>query len=324
MDSRAVPAADLGAELPAARAGDGRLPAELVRGAVAVRDRPRVPHPPLQPRLPDPAPVRLYSLREAVPVPGLRDAAGAAGGHRRAQRRILPFVEQALRSRDSAGPDARRRCRCSSCTPTATAITPRARARCGSGRDARWWTRRPAAIAQFFGLSWPTGTASYDLGNRIVDIVPIPGHENAHVAIYDRRTGSCSPGTRSTRAGSTSARSRPTGTAWTGWWIHGHPARRPRARRAHRAVAHALRGLPGGTQYQPDEHALELGARTWSSSRPRSRPCRGPSSRRGCATSSSGPRRHLDPGLRRRLVPVAVSRTVAVKSIRPRAPAGTT
>ena len=48
---------------------------------------------------------------------------------------------------------------------------------------------QPAAIAQFFGLAWPTGTASYELGNRTIDVVPIPGHEAAHIAVYDRRTG---------------------------------------------------------------------------------------------------------------------------------------
>jgi glyoxylase-like metal-dependent hydrolase (beta-lactamase superfamily II) len=48
---------------------------------------------------------------------------------------------------------------------------------------------QPAAIAQFFGLTWPTGTAQYDLGNRVIDVVPIPGHEAAHIAVYDRRTG---------------------------------------------------------------------------------------------------------------------------------------
>jgi hydroxyacylglutathione hydrolase len=48
---------------------------------------------------------------------------------------------------------------------------------------------QPSAIAQFFGLVWPTGTAQYDLGNRVFDVVPIPGHEAAHIAVYDRRTG---------------------------------------------------------------------------------------------------------------------------------------
>jgi hydroxyacylglutathione hydrolase len=31
-------------------------------------------------------------------------------------------------------------------------------------------------------------TSTIDLGNRIVDVIPIPGHEATHVAFYDRRT----------------------------------------------------------------------------------------------------------------------------------------
>src|SRR5262249_16885463 len=48
----------------------------------------------------------------------------------------------------------------------------------------------PAALQQFFGLSrWPDEIASYDLGERTIDVIPIPGHEPASIAIYDRRTG---------------------------------------------------------------------------------------------------------------------------------------
>jgi len=35
----------------------------------------------------------------------------------------------------------------------------------------------------------PAGKSVIDLGGRLVDVVPIPGHEDAHVAFYDRRTG---------------------------------------------------------------------------------------------------------------------------------------
>jgi glyoxylase-like metal-dependent hydrolase (beta-lactamase superfamily II) len=51
----------------------------------------------------------------------------------------------------------------------------------------------PAAVAEvrrFFGLPhWPDSTAAFDLGGRVLDVVPIPGHEEAHIALYDRRTG---------------------------------------------------------------------------------------------------------------------------------------
>jgi glyoxylase-like metal-dependent hydrolase (beta-lactamase superfamily II) len=36
---------------------------------------------------------------------------------------------------------------------------------------------------------WPNGLAHIDLGNRIVDVIPTPGHNETHVAFYDRNTG---------------------------------------------------------------------------------------------------------------------------------------
>lgn len=45
-----------------------------------------------------------------------------------------------------------------------------------------------SAVASFFGItSWPTQSATYDLGGRILDVVPIPGHQSAHIALFDRR-----------------------------------------------------------------------------------------------------------------------------------------
>lgn len=47
----------------------------------------------------------------------------------------------------------------------------------------------PTAVQNFFGItSWPTQIVSYDLGGRIVDVIPIPGHQAAHIALYDRNT----------------------------------------------------------------------------------------------------------------------------------------
>lgn len=45
------------------------------------------------------------------------------------------------------------------------------------------------ALQAFFGIQhWPTDIVPFDLGNRVVDIIPIPGHEIAHIAVYDRQT----------------------------------------------------------------------------------------------------------------------------------------
>lgn len=117
-----------------------------------------------------------------------------------------------------------------------------------------------AAIAQFFGLVWPTGTAQYDLGARAIDIVPIPGHESAHIAVYDRRTGILLTGD----------------TLYPGrLYVSAQQAFRDSIDRLvdftlTRPIAHALGAhieqhrtpyldYPIGTTQQPDEHVLELG-----------------------------------------------------------------
>ncbi len=44
-------------------------------------------------------------------------------------------------------------------------------------------------VAAFFRLAdWPNQIGHYDLGGRVLDIVPTPGHEPAHIMVYDART----------------------------------------------------------------------------------------------------------------------------------------
>lgn len=48
----------------------------------------------------------------------------------------------------------------------------------------------PEDVAAFFGLkNWPTQPASFDLGNRTVEILPTPGHHPSHVVVFDEATG---------------------------------------------------------------------------------------------------------------------------------------
>jgi len=120
---------------------------------------------------------------------------------------------------------------------------------------------KPDAIAAFFKIAgWPRGSAEYDLGGRILDIVPIPGHEPASIAIYDRRT-------RVLLTGDTLYPGR--------LYVRDAPAFAASIDRlvdftATREVAHVLGAhienrrapfldYPQGTTYQPDEHVLELG-----------------------------------------------------------------
>ena len=41
---------------------------------------------------------------------------------------------------------------------------------------------------QFNFSDWPNGIAHIDLGDRSVDVVPTPGHNATHIALYDRKT----------------------------------------------------------------------------------------------------------------------------------------
>ena len=48
---------------------------------------------------------------------------------------------------------------------------------------------KPENVAQFFGVAhWPDDIGSFDLGGRMLSIIPTPGHEPAHIMVYDPRT----------------------------------------------------------------------------------------------------------------------------------------
>jgi len=119
----------------------------------------------------------------------------------------------------------------------------------------------PAALSQFFKLTaWPDASATYDLTGRPIDVIPIPGHEPASIALYDRRTGllltgdSLYPGRLYVRDGSAFTASIQRLVVFT----RDKPV-------AHILGAHVENArtpyvdYPEGTTYQPDEHALELG-----------------------------------------------------------------
>jgi hydroxyacylglutathione hydrolase len=45
------------------------------------------------------------------------------------------------------------------------------------------------ATKRFYGIEhWPTDIGHVDLGARVIDVIPIPGHSAASVAFYDRNT----------------------------------------------------------------------------------------------------------------------------------------
>ncbi len=45
------------------------------------------------------------------------------------------------------------------------------------------------SVRRFYGFTnWPDGIAQIDLGNRTVDVIPTPGHNETEVSFYDRDT----------------------------------------------------------------------------------------------------------------------------------------
>ena len=45
------------------------------------------------------------------------------------------------------------------------------------------------SLRKFFGFAdWPNGLAQIDLGGRVIDLIPTPGHHEDHIVFYDRNT----------------------------------------------------------------------------------------------------------------------------------------
>lgn len=119
-----------------------------------------------------------------------------------------------------------------------------------------------AGIQHFYSLpDWPEGEASLELGGRSLTVFPIPGHEAAHIALYDADTQILLTGD----------------TLYPGLLtVRDWPAYRASAARLARfAAAHAISDVLGahiemkrtprqmyplGTTFQPDEHPLQLTA----------------------------------------------------------------
>ena len=117
------------------------------------------------------------------------------------------------------------------------------------------------AVQSGFGIRrWPEEIVQYDLGQRIIDVIPIPGHEPSSIAIYDRQTAILLTGD----------------TLYPGRLYVREPGDYVRSIKRlveftqDKPVAHVLGthientrtpylDYPVGTTHQPDEHALELG-----------------------------------------------------------------
>ncbi len=119
----------------------------------------------------------------------------------------------------------------------------------------------PEALQKAFAIAkWPEESGSIDLGDRMVDVIPIPGHQPAHVAYYDRKTGILLTGDH-LYPGRLYVTDFPTYLASTLRLVkftEGKPV-------AHILGCHIEQSstpfvdYPTGTKYQPQEHELALG-----------------------------------------------------------------
>jgi glyoxylase-like metal-dependent hydrolase (beta-lactamase superfamily II) len=113
---------------------------------------------------------------------------------------------------------------------------------------------------KFYGIEkWPESIGQIDLGERVLDVIPIPGHDALSIAFYDRQTGilltgdSLYPGRLYVRDFAEFARSTKRLVEFT----RGKPV-------AHVLGTHVeqsstpFQDYPVGTKYQPDEHPLAL------------------------------------------------------------------
>jgi len=120
----------------------------------------------------------------------------------------------------------------------------------------------PVEIQKAAGIAkWPTDLGMIDLGGRIIDVIPIPGHNDASIALYDRLTGNLLTGD--------SLYPGRLGVSLAEVPNFAASAKRLAAFVNTHDVAHVLGthieqtktaylDYPRGTIYQPEEHSLDL------------------------------------------------------------------
>ena len=114
--------------------------------------------------------------------------------------------------------------------------------------------------SHFFGIAhWPGDTGKLDLGGRVLDVIAIPGHDVLSLAYYDRQTGvlftgdSLYPGRLYVRDFPAFVKSTERLVRFTEGKIVTHVLG------CHIEQSRtAYLDYPVGTQYQPDEHLLEM------------------------------------------------------------------
>ena len=118
----------------------------------------------------------------------------------------------------------------------------------------------PEAVSKAAGIAkWPADIGSIDLGGRVVDVIPIPGHNDASITLYDRVTGNLLTGD-SLYPGRLTVPDLPAGAESAKRlvaFVETHPIAYVLGTHIEQMRAPYL-DYPRGTTYQPDEHALAL------------------------------------------------------------------
>jgi hydroxyacylglutathione hydrolase len=120
----------------------------------------------------------------------------------------------------------------------------------------------PPEVSKAAGIAtWPTDPGQIDLGDRVIDVIPIPRHETASIALYDRKTGIFMPGDTLYPGRITTSQAQlpafVASAARMAAFVEAHPV-------AHVLGTHIEQSrtpyvdYPRGTTYQPEEHVLEL------------------------------------------------------------------
>ncbi len=116
------------------------------------------------------------------------------------------------------------------------------------------------ATKRFYGIkNWPTDIGHIDLGGRIIDMIPIPGHSAVSIALYDRNTAVLLPGD-SLYPGRLYVADFPAFQASTERMIEftkGKPVANILGNHIEQTNTPYL-DYPVGTIYQPNEHELAL------------------------------------------------------------------
>ncbi len=136
------------------------------------------------------------------------------------------------------------------------------------GGDAQFADRRDTRIVgvdvrsvrEFFDLKqWPAGESTWDLGQRELVVLPLPGHQDAHIAVYDPQTQSLFSGD-SINPGLITIRDLPAFNQSIERLVsfaQTHPVQRYLG--AHIEMSNAPGALyPIGERMQPDEHSLSV------------------------------------------------------------------